>query len=230
MTLPMLAPFLNIAIVLNVIHVFNSFPIIWVMTQGGPNNRTHILVTYLYELSFYLGRPGPAAAVSSVMLAIVFWRRRSTCGCGSARHEAAAALGAVLGGAVAGGGGDAAALRGDDRHRAEADRGGAGVSADLAAEPGSPGRISRHVEDRRLRSGGVELGADRGVRDRAGAGGGDAGGLRHEPAAAAGKAAYRQFLLVTQMLSPVLLVLGLFRMAASIPFGRARWPTRGSAW
>ncbi|MDA8051649.1 MAG: carbohydrate ABC transporter permease [Rhodospirillales bacterium] len=30
---------------------------------------------------------------------------------------------------------------------------------------------------------------------------------------------YRRFLLVTQMLSPVLLVLGLFRMAASVPFG-----------
>jgi multiple sugar transport system permease protein len=33
-----------------------------------------------------------------------------------------------------------------------------------------------------------------------------------------GSGAYRQFLLATQMLSPVLLVLGLFRMAASIPF------------
>ncbi|OJY73160.1 MAG: ABC transporter permease [Rhodospirillales bacterium 70-18] len=72
LTLPMLGPFLNIAIVLNVIHVFNSFPIIWVMTQGGPDNTTHILVTYLYEVAFYLGRPGPAAAVSLVMLAIVF--------------------------------------------------------------------------------------------------------------------------------------------------------------
>ena len=30
---------------------------------------------------------------------------------------------------------------------------------------------------------------------------------------------YRQFLLVTKMLSPILLVLGLFRMAAAIPFG-----------
>ncbi len=71
MTLPLLRPFMNIAIVLNVIYVFNSFPIIWVMTQGGPNNSTHILVTYLYELSFGLGRPGPAAAVSIAMLAIV---------------------------------------------------------------------------------------------------------------------------------------------------------------
>jgi multiple sugar transport system permease protein len=71
LTLPMLRPFINIAIVLNVIHVFNSFPIIWVMTQGGPDNATHILVTYLYELSFRLGRPGQASAVSLAMLAIV---------------------------------------------------------------------------------------------------------------------------------------------------------------
>ena len=33
-----------------------------------------------------------------------------------------------------------------------------------------------------------------------------------------GRGAYRQFLLITQMLSPILLVLGLFRMAASIPW------------
>ena len=72
LTLPLLRGFVNIALVLNVIYVFNSFPIIWVMTQGGPDNGTHILVTYLYELAFRLGRPGPAAAVSLVMLAIVF--------------------------------------------------------------------------------------------------------------------------------------------------------------
>lgn len=34
-----------------------------------------------------------------------------------------------------------------------------------------------------------------------------------------GRGFYRQFLLVTQMLSPILLVLGLFRLAAAIPFG-----------
>jgi multiple sugar transport system permease protein len=34
-----------------------------------------------------------------------------------------------------------------------------------------------------------------------------------------GRELYRQFLLVTQMLSPILLVLGLFRMAAAVPFG-----------
>jgi multiple sugar transport system permease protein len=72
LTLPLLGEFITIAVVLNVIHVFNSFPIIWVMTEGGPDNQTHILVTYLYELSFALGRPGMAAAVSLIVLAIVF--------------------------------------------------------------------------------------------------------------------------------------------------------------
>jgi multiple sugar transport system permease protein len=71
LTLPLLMPFIEIAMVLNVIYVFNSFPIIWVMTGGGPDNATHILVTYAYELAFRLGRPGPAAAVSVLMLAIV---------------------------------------------------------------------------------------------------------------------------------------------------------------
>ncbi len=71
LTLPLLRPFINMAILLNVIYVFNSFPIIWVMTQGGPDSSTHILVTYLYELGFRLGRPGQAAAVSLIMLVML---------------------------------------------------------------------------------------------------------------------------------------------------------------
>lgn len=72
LTMPLLRPFINMTILLNVIYVFNSFPIIWVMTQGGPDNGTHILVTYLYELGFRLGRPGEAAAVSLIMLVMLF--------------------------------------------------------------------------------------------------------------------------------------------------------------
>ncbi len=69
LTLPLLRPFINIAVVLNIIHVFNSFPIIWVMTEGGPANRTDILVTYLYKLAFRFGRLAEASAVSLVMFA-----------------------------------------------------------------------------------------------------------------------------------------------------------------
>lgn len=70
-TFPLLRPFINIALVLNTIYVFNSFPIIWAMTQGGPANSTDILVTYLYKLAFRWGKLGEASAVSLVMFAIL---------------------------------------------------------------------------------------------------------------------------------------------------------------
>lgn len=71
LTLPLLKPFINIAVVLNVIYVFNSFPIIWILTEGGPSNSTDILPTYLYKMAFQFGEIGLAAAVSIIMLAIL---------------------------------------------------------------------------------------------------------------------------------------------------------------
>ena len=71
LTLPLLRPFINIAIVLNIIYVFNSFPIIWVMTQGDPANSTDILVTWLYKLAFRYGRLDIAGALSLVMFLIL---------------------------------------------------------------------------------------------------------------------------------------------------------------
>lgn len=67
-TMPQLLPFMNLVVVLNVIYVFNSFPIIWVMTEGGPANGTDILVTYLYKLAFRFGELGQASAISLMML------------------------------------------------------------------------------------------------------------------------------------------------------------------
>ena len=70
-TFPLLKPFINIAFVLNTIYVFNSFPIIWVITQGGPANATDILPTHLYKLAFRIGKLGEASAVSLVMFVIL---------------------------------------------------------------------------------------------------------------------------------------------------------------
>jgi multiple sugar transport system permease protein len=70
-TIPLLKPFISIAIVLNVIYVFNSFPIIWILTEGGPSNSTDILPTYLYKMAFQYGEIGLAAAISMIMLAIL---------------------------------------------------------------------------------------------------------------------------------------------------------------
>ncbi|MDO4515249.1 MAG: sugar ABC transporter permease [Lachnospiraceae bacterium] len=65
-TIPLVKPQLTISTVLNIIYVFNSFPIIWTMTKGDPANRTDTIVTYLYKLAFYNGKQGQAAAVSVI--------------------------------------------------------------------------------------------------------------------------------------------------------------------
>jgi multiple sugar transport system permease protein len=65
-TVPLVKPSLTVSTVLNIIYVFNSFPIIWTITKGDPANRTDTLVTYLYKLAFYNGKSGEAAAVSVI--------------------------------------------------------------------------------------------------------------------------------------------------------------------
>ena len=70
-TLPLVKSSLTVATVLNIIYVFNSFPIIWTMTKGDPANHTDTLVTYLYKLAFYNGKQGEAAAVSVIGFVIL---------------------------------------------------------------------------------------------------------------------------------------------------------------
>ena len=65
-TIPLVKPSLTVSTVLNIIYVFNSFPIVWTITKGDPANMTDTLVTYLYKLAFYNGRQGEAAAVSVI--------------------------------------------------------------------------------------------------------------------------------------------------------------------
>lgn len=65
-TLPLVRPSLTVSTVLNIIYVFNSFPIVWTISKGAPADQTHTLVTYLYQLSFTEGKGGHAAAVSVI--------------------------------------------------------------------------------------------------------------------------------------------------------------------
>ena len=65
-TLPMVRPSLTVSTVLNIIYVFNSFLIIYTMTKGAPANNTDTMITYLYMLSFYDRKKGPATALSVI--------------------------------------------------------------------------------------------------------------------------------------------------------------------
>jgi multiple sugar transport system permease protein len=68
-TLPLLRPAFLVALVINIMNVFNSFPIIWEMTRGGPGYETNTTTVFMYNLkqSFV----GEAAAMSIVNFALI---------------------------------------------------------------------------------------------------------------------------------------------------------------
>ncbi|WP_328589200.1 carbohydrate ABC transporter permease, partial [Actinomadura logoneensis] len=70
-TLPLLRPAILIAGIINVINVFNSFPIIYEMTGGGPGNDTDTTTTFMYKLAFSDQHVGESAAMSVVNFALV---------------------------------------------------------------------------------------------------------------------------------------------------------------
>jgi multiple sugar transport system permease protein len=68
-TLPGLKRVMLIALTLDVINTVKYFDLIWVMTAGGPANRTEVLSTLIYRLAFQFFRTGRAAALAMVMVA-----------------------------------------------------------------------------------------------------------------------------------------------------------------
>ncbi len=71
-TFPLLRPAVMVALVLNTIYVFNSFPIIWVITGKIPGNATDTTITFMYKVAFtYRLDPGEAAALGILNVAFL---------------------------------------------------------------------------------------------------------------------------------------------------------------
>jgi len=68
-TLPLLRPAILVATLINVINVFNSFPIIWEMTRGGPGYETSTSTIYMVDLK--QGDVGQSAAMSVINFLLV---------------------------------------------------------------------------------------------------------------------------------------------------------------
>lgn len=51
-TLPMLSPVLKVILMLAVTNAFKDYQSILVLTDGGPNNRSHVMFSYIYKLIF----------------------------------------------------------------------------------------------------------------------------------------------------------------------------------
>jgi ABC-type sugar transport system permease subunit len=70
--IPLLMPTILLAAVLTMISAFQVFDIVQVMTEGGPDDQTQVLLLNIYSYAFRYQKMGWAAAVSIVMFLLVF--------------------------------------------------------------------------------------------------------------------------------------------------------------
>lgn len=71
-TIPMISPIILFNLIIAVINSFQVFTQAFVMTQGGPNNATMFYVYYLYNVAFWWGRLGYAAALAWILFTVIF--------------------------------------------------------------------------------------------------------------------------------------------------------------
>lgn len=70
-TIPLLRPTLLFVCVMTMLSSFQVFDIIQVMTGGGPNHQTRVLMLDIYDNAFRYQRMGWAAAISFVLFLVV---------------------------------------------------------------------------------------------------------------------------------------------------------------
>lgn len=70
-TLPLLRPVLVFVVIMSVIGSFQVFGQTFIITQGGPELSTRVMVQYIYETAFNNYRMGYAAAMSWLLFALI---------------------------------------------------------------------------------------------------------------------------------------------------------------
>jgi len=70
-TLPHLIPSLQVALVLRIIEAVKVFDIIYVMTKGGPANKTRSASIFVYQEAFTNSRMGSGAAYAIIMVSLI---------------------------------------------------------------------------------------------------------------------------------------------------------------
>lgn len=70
-TLPQLRSVISIAVLLTTFWTFNNFVYVWLSTEGGPGNHTHVLASYIYEIAFRVYESGYASTVGTFMAGVM---------------------------------------------------------------------------------------------------------------------------------------------------------------
>ena len=70
-TLPLLSPSTFFVVVISLINGFQVFDQVFVMTGGGPDDASQVVVGRIYDLTFRYGRAGEASALSWLLFALI---------------------------------------------------------------------------------------------------------------------------------------------------------------
>ena len=70
-TLPLLTPALFYVLIVSLINSFQLFPQIMIMTDGGPNGATQVMVERIYKYGFRYYRMGYASAFSWILFIVI---------------------------------------------------------------------------------------------------------------------------------------------------------------
>jgi raffinose/stachyose/melibiose transport system permease protein len=66
--IPLLSPVTRSLLLLGVIGTLQTFPIVYLMTDGGPDHASEIFGTYIFSQGFVIGDTGYSSALSTLVL------------------------------------------------------------------------------------------------------------------------------------------------------------------
>lgn len=71
-TLPLLRPYIVVAILFRIIQAFGVFDLVWVLTGGGPGGSTQVVSLYIYDVVFRYLRLGYGMTLTIMVSAALF--------------------------------------------------------------------------------------------------------------------------------------------------------------